>query len=89
MFPRKRRCPAWNCEDLGDVMRRGRLRWNGDVKRKDDADYVKAYMCCDGGGEDGCRQQAEEDLATPIHDRVKQRAVGRCKANPASPVITP
>ena len=26
----------------GGVMRRGRLRWNGHVERKDDADYLKA-----------------------------------------------
>ena len=70
MFPRKKSSPTLNSGDVGNVMRRGRLRWNGDVKRKDDADYVKAYMCYDGGGEDGCRQQAEEDLATPIHDRM-------------------
>ena len=31
-------------EAIGDVivMRRHRLRWHGDVERKDDADYVKA-----------------------------------------------
>ena len=30
-------------EAVGDVMRRGRLRWHRLVERKDDADYVKAY----------------------------------------------
>ena len=29
-------------EAVGDVMRRGRLRWHGYVERKDDADYAKA-----------------------------------------------
>ena len=29
-------------EALGDVMRRGRLRWRGHVEREDDVDYVKA-----------------------------------------------
>ena len=28
-------------EEIGDVMRRGRLRQHEHVKRKDDADYVK------------------------------------------------
>ena len=27
--------------EIGDLMRRGRLRWQGHVERKDDADYVK------------------------------------------------
>ena len=30
-------------EAIGDVMRRGRLRWHGHVERKADADYVKGY----------------------------------------------
>ena len=29
---------------IGDMMRRCRLRWHGRVEKKDDADYVKAYV---------------------------------------------
>ena len=36
-----RRCLG--TEANGDVMIRCRLRWHAHVKRKDDADYVKAY----------------------------------------------
>ena len=48
-------------EAIGDVMKRGGLRWHGHVGRKDDADYVKAYtrlVVVEGT----CRQ-AEETVA--------------------------
>ena len=31
-------------EAIGDVMRRGRLRWHGQVERKDDAEYTRLLV---------------------------------------------
>ena len=48
---------------IGDVMRRGRLRWHGNVERKDDADYVKTCTRLVVEGNLGRLFSAKEDLA--------------------------
>ena len=84
-------------ESIGDVMRRGRLRWHGHVERKAGADYVKACtrLVVKGKAPVGRpRKTGQNTLSVDmrllkvdpreVHGRKKWRAIGLCEANTAA-----